>query len=227
MARIIQAMVNGQRPNDIHVEFNAPNVMSINLPVHVMTTVRQAPAAGSNETADPSASESSSPESAPASGNGESPNAASTSSGTRSGDQRANTLPTTATQTRSTSRPQIQIGGNNNWGGRIAPTHTAFDRFLPCNSHHIREPEQLLQNNSTSRSTSTAPAGGATVVPPTSAAVTRPGEYGSHPGKSSKHYLMSTIHFANPPIHFICTLTNRRWKAKCIKNLSDQGAINL
>lgn len=174
MARIIQAMVNGQRPNDIHVEFNAPNVMSINLPVHVMTTVRQAPAAGSNETADPSASESSSPESAPASGNGESPNAASTSSGTRSGDQRANTLPTTATQTRSTSRPQIQIGGNNNWGGRIAPTHTAFDRFLPCNSHHIREPEQLLQNNSTSRSTSTAPAGGATVVPPTSAAVTRP-----------------------------------------------------
>lgn len=179
MARIIQAMVNGQRPNDIHVEFNAPNVMSINLPVHVMTTVRQAPAAGSNETADPSASESSSPESAPASGNGESPNAASTSSGTRSGDQRANTLPTTATQTRSTSRPQIQIGGNNNWGGRIAPTHTAFDRFLPCNSHHIREPEQLLQNNSTSRSTSTAPAGGATVVPPTSAAVTRPASVGS------------------------------------------------
>ncbi|XP_032573828.1 large proline-rich protein BAG6 isoform X2 [Drosophila sechellia] len=174
MARIIQAMVNGQRPNDVHVEFNAPNVMSINLPVHVMTTVRQAPAAGSNETAEQSASDSSSPESAPASGNGESPNAASTSSGTRSGDQRANTLPTTATQTRSTSRPQIQIGGNNNWGGRIAPTHTAFDRFLPCNSHHIREPEQLLQNNSTSRSTSTAPAGGATVLPPTSAAVTRP-----------------------------------------------------
>ncbi|XP_033157917.1 large proline-rich protein bag6-B isoform X13 [Drosophila mauritiana] len=179
MARIIQAMVNGQRPNDVHVEFNAPNVMSINLPVHVMTTVRQAPAAGSNETAEQSASDSSSPESAPASGNGESPNAASTSSGTRSGDQRANTLPTTATQTRSTSRPQIQIGGNNNWGGRIAPTHTAFDRFLPCNSHHIREPEQLLQNNSTSRSTSTAPAGGATVLPPTSAAVTRPASVGS------------------------------------------------
>ncbi|KMY98131.1 uncharacterized protein Dsimw501_GD14022, isoform J [Drosophila simulans] len=179
MARIIQAMVNGQRPNDVHVEFNAPNVMSINLPVHVMTTVRQAPAAGSNETAEQSASDSSSPESAPASGNGESPNAASTSSGTRSGDQRANTLPTTATQTRSTSRPQIQIGGNNNWGGRIAPTHTAFDRFLPCNSHHIREPEQLLQNNSTSRSTSTAPAGGASVLPPTSAAVTRPASVGS------------------------------------------------
>ncbi|XP_043648019.1 large proline-rich protein BAG6 isoform X7 [Drosophila teissieri] len=173
MARIIQAMVNGQRPNDVHVEFNAPNVMSINLPVHVMTTVRQAPAPGSSETAEPSASEFS-PESAPATGNAESPNAASTSSGTRSGDQRANTLPTTSTQTRSTSRPQIQIGGNNNWGGRIAPTHTAFDRFLPCNSHHIREPEQLLQNNNTNRSTSTAPAGGASVLSPTAAAVTRP-----------------------------------------------------
>ncbi|XP_015049906.2 large proline-rich protein BAG6 isoform X2 [Drosophila yakuba] len=173
MARIIQAMVNGQRPNDVHVEFNAPNVMSINLPVHVMTTVRQAPAPGSNETAEPSASESS-PESTPATATAESPNAASTSSGTRSGDQRANTLPTTSTQTRSTSRPQIQIGGNNNWGGRIAPTHTAFDRFLPCNSHHIREPEQLLQNNNTNRSTSTAPAGGATVLSPTAAAVTRP-----------------------------------------------------
>ncbi|XP_026832710.1 uncharacterized protein LOC6544071 isoform X1 [Drosophila erecta] len=174
MARIIQAMVNGQRANDVHVEFNAPNVMSINLPVHVMTTVRQAPPApGSNETAEPAASEAS-PESAPAAGSAESPNAASTSSGTRSGDQRANTLPTTATQTRSTSRPQIQIGGNNNWGGRIAPTHTAFDRFLPCNSHHIREPEQLLQNNNTNRSTSTAPAGGASVLSPTAAAVTRP-----------------------------------------------------
>ncbi|XP_043648022.1 large proline-rich protein bag6-A isoform X10 [Drosophila teissieri] len=178
MARIIQAMVNGQRPNDVHVEFNAPNVMSINLPVHVMTTVRQAPAPGSSETAEPSASEFS-PESAPATGNAESPNAASTSSGTRSGDQRANTLPTTSTQTRSTSRPQIQIGGNNNWGGRIAPTHTAFDRFLPCNSHHIREPEQLLQNNNTNRSTSTAPAGGASVLSPTAAAVTRPASVGS------------------------------------------------
>ncbi|XP_016924652.4 large proline-rich protein BAG6 isoform X10 [Drosophila suzukii] len=183
MARIIQAMVNGQRPNDVHVEFNAPNVMSINLPVHVMTGVRQAPAPGATETTSPSApTEESSPESAPAAGNGDSPNAASTS--TRTADPRANTLPTTATQTRSTSRPQIQIGGNNNWGGRIAPTHAAFDRFLPCNSHHIREPEPLphstnAQGASTNRGTSTASAVGAAVVSPTAAVGTRPASAGN------------------------------------------------
>ncbi|XP_017009438.2 large proline-rich protein BAG6 isoform X11 [Drosophila takahashii] len=186
MARSILAMVNGQRPNDVHVEFNAPNVMSINLPVHVMTAVRQAPAPGAQatETAAPSApTEESSPESAPAAG--DSPNAASTSSGTRSADQRANTLPTTSTQTRSTSRPQIQIGGNNNWGGRIAPTHTAFDRFLPCNSHHIREPEPLPHSNNASgasanRGTGTAAVGGAAaVVSPTAAVGTRPASAGS------------------------------------------------
>ncbi|KAH8365884.1 hypothetical protein KR093_006908 [Drosophila rubida] len=123
-----------------------PNIISINLPVHLMTTVHpqdrpattSAPAAG-NETATTAT--------ATATGTSEATGAASTSGGTRSGEQRANTLPTTATQTRSTARPQIQIGGNNNWAGRIAPTHTAFDRFLPCNSHHICEPAPLPQNN--------------------------------------------------------------------------------
>ncbi|XP_017122081.1 large proline-rich protein BAG6 isoform X6 [Drosophila elegans] len=192
MARIIQAVVNRatNEANDLHVEFNSPNVMSINLPVHVMTAaVRQAPTPGAAEDSAPSAPTAAeeSSESAPAAGSEDSPTAASTSSGTRSGEQRANTLPTTATQTRSTSRPQIQIGGNNNWGGRIAPTHTAFDRFLPCNSHHIREPEPLPHhhNNNISgaaanmRSTSIAPAGGATVVSPTSAIGTRPAPAGS------------------------------------------------
>ncbi|XP_052846428.1 large proline-rich protein BAG6 isoform X2 [Drosophila gunungcola] len=184
MARIIQAVVNRatNEASDLHVEFNSPNVMSINLPVHVMTAaVRQEPTPGAAEGSAPSApAAEESPESAPAAGSEDSPTAASTSSGTRSGDQRANTLPTTATQTRSTSRPQIQIGGNNNWGGRIAPTHTAFDRFLPCNSHHIREPEPLPHHNNNisgaanMRSTSIAPAGGATVVSPTSAIGTRP-----------------------------------------------------
>ncbi|KAH8293774.1 hypothetical protein KR054_004367 [Drosophila jambulina] len=185
MARLLQAVVNraSNEATDVHVEFNSPNIMSINLPVHVMTAaVRPAPAGSAPG---PAAAAASAPaevsnESSPAASNAESPTAASTSNGTRSGEQRANTLPTTSTQTRSTSRPQIQIGGNNNWGGRIAPTHTAFDRFLPCNSHHIREPEQLPQNSNTSgssnlsRSTTTAPAGGAAIVSPTTAAGPRP-----------------------------------------------------
>ncbi|XP_060652469.1 uncharacterized protein LOC132788853 isoform X1 [Drosophila nasuta] len=133
-----------------------PNIISINLPVHLMATAmhpqgRQAPAAdaGGNATAATATAAS-----ATATGTSEATGtAASTSGGTRSGgEQRANTLPTTATQTRSTARPQIQIGGNNNWAGRIAPTHTAFDRFLPCNSHHIREPAPLPQNNNNNTS---------------------------------------------------------------------------
>ncbi|XP_062128055.1 large proline-rich protein bag6 isoform X8 [Drosophila sulfurigaster albostrigata] len=135
-----------------------PNIISINLPVHLMATAmhpqgRQAPAAdaGGNATA---ATATAASATAAATGTSEATGvAASTSGGTRSGgEQRANTLPTTATQTRSTARPQIQIGGNNNWAGRIAPTHTAFDRFLPCNSHHIREPAPLPQNNNNNTS---------------------------------------------------------------------------
>ncbi|XP_030572333.1 large proline-rich protein bag6-B isoform X3 [Drosophila novamexicana] len=160
MARLIQAVVNSAtNDTDLRLEFNVPNVMSINLPVHVMTAAvhpQGRPAAATDSTgtatatgdANAAAAAGATPPAAPgAAAAGAPPAAASTSSGTRSGEQRANTLPTTATQTRSTSRPQIQIGGNNNWAGRIAPTHTAFDRFLPCNSHHIREPETLIQHN--------------------------------------------------------------------------------
>ncbi|XP_015042656.2 large proline-rich protein BAG6 isoform X2 [Drosophila pseudoobscura] len=153
MARLIQAVVNraANDTNDVQVEFSAPNIMSINLPVHVMAAAARPPAPGP-ESAPEATTESgqAAEEAATAANSSSSTGGASTSTGTRSGEQRANTLPTTATQTRSTSRPQIQIGGNNNWGGRIAPTHTAFDRFLPCNSHHIREPEPLPQNNNNS-----------------------------------------------------------------------------
>ncbi|KAH8398723.1 hypothetical protein KR222_001287 [Zaprionus bogoriensis] len=164
MARLIQAVVNSAtNDGDLHVEFNAPNIMSINLPVHVMTAAVHPPG-GRPAAATTDSQGDSNTATATAAGGAATPTAAgagaaavgaaSTSSGTRSGEQRANTLPTTATQTRSTSRPQIQIGGNNNWAGRIAPTHTAFDRFLPCNSHHIREPEPLPQNNNNNNNNS-------------------------------------------------------------------------
>lgn len=175
MARLIQAVVNSAtNDGDLHVEFNAPNIMSINLPVHVMTAAVHPPqarpatgtaaAAGNTDNADTGgagavgdqASAAAAPAAGAATSAGASVGSASTSTGTRSGEQRANTLPTTATQTRSTSRPQIQIGGNNNWAGRIAPTHTAFDRFLPCNSHHIREPEPLPQNNNNNNNASSS-----------------------------------------------------------------------
>ncbi|KPU78707.1 uncharacterized protein Dana_GF10650, isoform B [Drosophila ananassae] len=189
MARLIQAVVNRatNETNDVHVEFNSPNIMSINLPVHVMTAAVRPPstaAAAAPPPASAAAEESSADNSPPPAGNGEAA-AASTSSGARSGEQRANTLPTTSTQTRSTSRPQIQIGGNNNWGSRIAPTHTAFDRFLPCNSHHIREPEPQNNNASGSssnnnRSTTTAaPTVGTAIVLPTPSAGVRPASSGS------------------------------------------------
>ncbi|EDW73150.2 uncharacterized protein Dwil_GK17390 [Drosophila willistoni] len=210
MARLIQAVVNSStNDGDVRVEFNSPNIVSINLPVHVMTAaVRPALTGASGASAAPTATATTTAGASPAPPNdiqsrtaariGElfanvlpapNANAASTTASTNTAgagaaststgrDQRAtNTLPTTATQTRSTSRPQIQLGGNNNWGGRIAPTHTAFDRFLPCNSHHIREPELLAQhnnnnNNNNNRSTTNA---AAAQPPPLSSSLSTPG----------------------------------------------------
>lgn len=54
------------------------------------------------------------------------------------------THPTTATQTRSTARPQSQIQLTGLPVGplrtlRPVSGQTSFDRFLPCSSHHVRE----------------------------------------------------------------------------------------
>lgn len=80
------------------------------------------------------------------------------------------TLPTTSTQTRSTARPQVHFGNipvlgmPTGWNGRVLPSNnvSSFDRFLPCNSHHIRESETANNATNDNGSNNTASA-----TPPT------------------------------------------------------------
>lgn len=66
------------------------------------------------------------------------------------------THPTTSTQTRSTARPQVHATGIP--VGQIRNLRppmqlSSFDRYLPCNSHHIHEPEiQQISSNQNQQS---------------------------------------------------------------------------
>ncbi|KAI5700647.1 hypothetical protein M8J75_001596 [Diaphorina citri] len=82
-----------------------------------------------------------------------SPSGARGTDATQNSQARGNTQthPTTSTQTRSTSRPQIHLA-------RTIQNHLrTFDPFLPCNSHHIRNRRTGVTRSGGNSNTTTTP----------------------------------------------------------------------
>lgn len=139
MARLIQAVVNAAPIHaDIHVQINAGG----NPPASSSGSGTTAAAA---TTAATTTGSSGGPQANPTMTNNTSTN---TNSGSNDGPQWRTatvTLPTTSTQTRSTSRPHVHsippahIRQVRPIPANMLSSFDRFDRFLPCNSHHIRE----------------------------------------------------------------------------------------
>lgn len=80
-------------------------------------------------------------------------NEQSSQTGTNNGGRTtsATTMPTTATQTRSTARPQVHVTSIQQPTDMRNPrpfsssAFAAFDRYLPCNSHHVRDQQARAQ----------------------------------------------------------------------------------
>ncbi|XP_055624351.1 large proline-rich protein BAG6 isoform X4 [Toxorhynchites rutilus septentrionalis] len=123
VARLIQAVVNAAPVHaDIHVQINAGG----NSPASTSSNT-----SGAGQTANPTMTNNTTTNT----------NGAGSENGSQSRFATV-TLPTTSTQTRSTSRPHVHsMPPPNIRNVRPLPANMlcSFDRFLPCNSHHIRE----------------------------------------------------------------------------------------